>query len=463
MKPLAPSVAKLMLLLAITCPFWINTTLANSLYQADIEYSSPTANITLEQQQQLIKQAFSQLLIKLYGNVQITYHPDYAEILQQAPNLLEKYSFTHQNADDKTKKNTAEDKQEPINDENLAENLPDETASDEIINKIFHASFSPAGTDKLLKAKQLSVWHGARPDTLVWLTIEENGGRTTVSNENHPELLQQMRKIAHKRGLDLVFPMLDLNDQQYVSTSDLWGNFSTAIIAASKRYHTPAILNIRTYRENNAFWQINSHLYLQGKQINWQETSDNLSQMSELNVDRLLGHLADIFKLNSQSELKQRLVLQIHNVVSYKDYQRLEQYLSKVSVINTFQLVRLAQDKIMFTIEFIGNKQFLLRTLTLDEFLQDFSHSVQHQKSSIDLQQTDYSEVNLVNPDDLTPQENKEKSNIDNAKPENQSNAKKEKNLNNNTDKELALSAEKAPLPLHPIPLKPDMELWLRD
>ena len=85
-----------------------------------------------------------------------------------------------------------------------------------------------------------------------------------------------MLEIAEKRGLPLAFPLLDTEDLQSVTFSDIWGGFDERIIAASKRYGANSIL-IGRVRPSSS--QSNRWTY-----ISYNDNEYNITQIYGTNV-----------------------------------------------------------------------------------------------------------------------------------------------------------------------------------
>ena len=117
-------------------------------------------------------------------------------------------------------------------------------------------SFDGRAIEQTLRRSGQTVWGADRPLTLVWLAVDWGQGRREIIGADDPDrsrgqgrsidrnkqLRERVLAIAEKRGLPLVFPLLDTTDLQSVSFSDIWGGFDERIIAASQRYDAKSVL-----------------------------------------------------------------------------------------------------------------------------------------------------------------------------------------------------------------------------
>jgi len=101
---------------------------------------------------------------------------------------------------------------------------------------------------KSLQQEGQAYWGNERPDTLVWLAVEDRGKRYVVAADDGTEVHQQIAQAAKQRGVPIVFPLMDLEDQSQVRFSDIWGGFFENVMAASKRYNPQAVLIGRLLR-----------------------------------------------------------------------------------------------------------------------------------------------------------------------------------------------------------------------
>lgn len=91
------------------------------------------------------------------------------------------------------------------------------------------------------------IWGAERPGTLVWLAVDAGGGTRFVV-PSQPELAdeaalrERLDGAAARRGIPLVFPLMDAEDRSRASFAEVWGGFDDAIAEASSRYGADAVL-----------------------------------------------------------------------------------------------------------------------------------------------------------------------------------------------------------------------------
>jgi len=117
-------------------------------------------------------------------------------------------------------------------------------------------SFDGDAIEQTLRQSGQTLWASDRPLTLVWLAVDWGRGQREILGADDPErsrsasrsidrnrlLRQRVLDMAERRGLPVIFPLLDAEDLRSVSFSDIWGGFDDALLDASQRYDVNSIL-----------------------------------------------------------------------------------------------------------------------------------------------------------------------------------------------------------------------------
>ncbi|MGL5280991.1 MAG: DUF2066 domain-containing protein, partial [Plesiomonas shigelloides] len=106
----------------------------------------------------------------------------------------------------------------------------------------------------------LPVWNHDRPAIMLWLVDNRGnnsaGERRIMLDQEYSAAREQLRQVAMERGIPLLLPLGDLEDNMAVSASDVYGNFINPIAAASLRYQPDAVL-VASLNNDSLTW----HLY----------------------------------------------------------------------------------------------------------------------------------------------------------------------------------------------------------
>ena len=126
-------------------------------------------------------------------------------------------------------------------------------------------SFDGSAIVTKLRQSGQTVWGSNRPLTLVWIAVDWGRGEREIIAADDPQrgrdearsidrnrlLRQRVLDVAERRGLPIIFPLLDTEDLQNISFSDIWGGFDDELLAASKRYNADSILVGRVHAASN--------------------------------------------------------------------------------------------------------------------------------------------------------------------------------------------------------------------
>ncbi|MBU3022791.1 DUF2066 domain-containing protein [Aestuariibacter sp. A3R04] len=116
-------------------------------------------------------------------------------------------------------------------------------------NLLYIADFDAEALTSLLKQESLPLWGQRRPDTLIWLALESDDGQRVIIEDSASDTVKgPIKAIASERGVPVVFPLMDLDDNTQISTYDVWGRFAERLKHASVRYEPDFVIGARLYK-----------------------------------------------------------------------------------------------------------------------------------------------------------------------------------------------------------------------
>lgn len=234
-------------------------------------------------------------------------------------------------------------------------------------------SFFESEIQALLENNNLPLWSANRPETLVWLVVQEElGGREVFSNNDlTDEMLVLIRDEAKKRGLPLFFPLMDLEDQQALGPNELWNLDEGVIMAASRRYRTESILVIRMYRSLSGE-ALGKSLYLfRNRSLSYdsfeEPAEDFIDNSVSLAAEELSGYYAVLLSGGSGNT---RVNMTIEGIDSAKDYAGLLNYVGSLTDVNSYQIVSVKQNILLLELATGGQLRQLVETIALEQNLE---------------------------------------------------------------------------------------------
>ena len=234
-------------------------------------------------------------------------------------------------------------------------------------------SFSPRVIDKLLRDAKQRFWPVNRPKTLVWL-VEDNieYGRQLLNEQNDLNILPSLKDIAWERGVPLVFPFLDLDDNIALPAEKAWRFDEQAIREASERYDADVIL-IGRYLVTSRGAIRSTWQYMHGdttRIYDYDAQSVENGQMENLArqvLYPLADYLAGKYSIQPRSASEYGLVMLLEGINSFGDYRQALDYLNGLAAIESVKLTSIKQGSMLLTLNTETGIERLQNTFELDK------------------------------------------------------------------------------------------------
>ena len=233
-------------------------------------------------------------------------------------------------------------------------------------------SFDGAAIEKVLRNAGETVWGADRPLTLIWLAVDWGQGGREIIAAGDPEragaarsidrnrlLRERVQETAARRGIPVAFPLLDTEDLQKVSFTDIWGGFDEQLLQASRRYQAKSILvgRIRARAIQRNRWTY----YFGGRQEEWSGEPENA-------VNLLANALAAEFSVSGTAPME-TVTLNIAGIDSVRAYGTVQRYLTHLNLIEDFEVHTVSGDQIRYEVRLRGGSNRLRRALEISDIL----------------------------------------------------------------------------------------------
>lgn len=312
----------------------------SDLYQVSV----PVEDQTRESQKQGIEAALQQVLIKVSGFSSVL---DNAEIRQQmgsrSARFVKSFRYDRDEIDDSVRLTVV-----------FASNLIDE----------------------LLRNHGEPIWGKSRPLILNWLAIESDSGRSIVnqSMDVWPKMTEQ---AFSERGLPLLWPALDLEDDIALPVEKLSAGFKSDIQQASGRYQTDGVLAGRLARvsseDNDKAWSYRGAFFHQQQWLPIEISSSSPESSMVAVTDQVASYLAGRYAVNTSGDRAQgNHQLIISGVESFQQYHDVLQYLKSKVAITDVQVIQVQKQTLTLSLTLATDWGQVWQLLELDKrLLQD--------------------------------------------------------------------------------------------
>ena len=225
------------------------------------------------------------------------------------------------------------------------------------------ASFEHKSINQLLKKLGLTIWSSSRPTFLVWIIHNQE-----VINEIHQVNRAQALKVqAEKRGIDITFPILDLQEKRQFPIKQITSYTLKDVKQLIDRYAVNvALIGIVTAIDNSPETEQQAKwiLFHGEKQETWQHTHKQLNQLLAMGMDKAIDKLAPstIQNANAVSQqpdaaiihkntLSTILTLTVVDVPNLRIYAQIKQYLEKLPEVQDIEMKNMSSNQIVFKIK----------------------------------------------------------------------------------------------------------------
>ena len=330
LKYLAVSLAPLFLLLRVSL---VDAAVVRDLYEAEV----PVADHGRQALANASRDALAEVLVKVSGSVEVLQNPVLVEELGRARGHVQQYSYTR-----------------------------DEDAQGDLAARF---EFDSSVVTRLLKQAGAPLWTANRPSVLVWVVVQEGGGRQFVNWELAPEVLESLQQGFARRGVPLRIPLLDIQDAAALNADQVWRLQAAPILSASQRYGVEDVLAGRLTALSTGEW-VGDWSYL--------SANDRIDRsMSTATVDEFLGggitlvaeQMANRYAVAASGAVIGGISLSVTGVNSYNDYARIVAWLEGLELVEHANIESVRGDQIQLRLVAQADAGQLRSTIELNDRL----------------------------------------------------------------------------------------------
>lgn len=306
------------------------------VYQSQVPVSSQS-----EQEKQLLApDLLRQVILKVVGDRSTLDVVDLSSVLNRSTDFIQQYQYIKIN------------KQQDLT-------QPDQLA--------LSLTFNKPALDNALAELALPIWSQLRPDVMIWLAVENNGRKTLLGSESASNLVDDVTNAAQLRGLPIVLPLMDLQDQTQVRFGDVWAGFVDNVDLASQRYGA-AISVLAKVIVNDGFARIEWKTTLNGRTESWQSRGDT-SVAIQAGIEELTDRVSRQYTQVITTQFSRDYQMIISGVNNYADFARVSNYLEKRQYVSDVALNTLGGGNMEVTVSLKGDLAVFKQALAIDRVL----------------------------------------------------------------------------------------------
>lgn len=237
-----------------------------------------------------------------------------------------------------------------------------ETASSNNPARAMRVLFDELKLQNLLRKSQLGLWNEIRPETLVWLVVEEKGKRQFLNADKMPQIDNALKSAAKLQGLPLLFPLLDMQEQSLLSIAEVLSPYPHPLLDVSERYDVVSIL-VGLLVNKNGCWQSEwAHYFNQGiKQ--WQGECLNLNEAALAGMRGTYTQLAEYYAVKPDLLNLSSIKLKIAGIQGVNAIADVTRYLHTLPMIESVNWLNTIGEQQLFQLQYKGARNGLEQAL----------------------------------------------------------------------------------------------------
>ena len=310
----------------------LNAAETSGLYTALV----PLDGHSEKERQRAIKQGLLDVLVKVTGDRSIGRHKSVVSMLQRSGQYVASFGYENLNAGE--------------------------------FQQALKVKYIEKSVNQVIKSNQLPVWPVNRPDLLTWIVIDTpETGRTFLSRDDTSETTyNHIDKLFSARGMNVVYPLLDLQDNMTLPAEEAWSLNQELMSSASKRYPVTAWLLVRAYKTSAGTWK-SAWLMAEGAETYFNESDgEDLTTLLSGIVDSSIDRMAEKYTY-IPSYVSRELTLQISNIQSFEQYAAMRKLLEGLSMISRSSVKSLNGSQVVVDLSIEGDIGPFIDTLKLSQ------------------------------------------------------------------------------------------------
>lgn len=235
---------------------------------------------------------------------------------------------------------------------------------------VLDAEFDERALGRELKKSNIPIWAKERPDTLVWIVIEDTAGRRVVSRESESDQIKGvMSAQADTRGIPILFPSLSTEELALLAKSKDWESLATDASVLSKRYTTPSVMIGYIQQTIPGFWDAWWEIRVDEESFSWRTEGDIADLLVEGGVDVLGDALARRYAGTTLSSTSDKFTLTVLGVKNVGDYTKLMNYLESLDAVASLFVKSVDIESVLIEVTMEGDHSSLAQSISFGSTL----------------------------------------------------------------------------------------------
>jgi len=229
----------------------------------------------------------------------------------------------------------------------------------------------------LLRENGQPVWGEHRSEAVVWMAVRDGANRYVLKDSDTSLLKESVEVSMERRGLPLLWPIYDLQDQQQLGFTDVWAAFERPVTAASKRYtRGPAIVGRLSWTGSE--WKADWALFVEKSAYSWSVSGSDYNTLIAEGIDLAADEVGKHYAVLERTGINDPdLLVEINNVDSLNAYRNIQRFFEGLTAVRQAMVVRADKGNVTFRIDLRGDVDDFTRQVSTDRKLEPLVDAVQ--------------------------------------------------------------------------------------
>ena len=230
-------------------------------------------------------------------------------------------------------------------------------------------SFAPNLIDELLRKSQQPVWGKSRPLIVLWQGVDDRRERTILS-QSSMAWRQQIERAMSERGIPLLWPAQDLDDQMALPAASLWNLQRTDIIRASERYMADAQMAGRMNRTSGGGFEYRGFLLHRDESTELSAVASDSGELFRQVADQVAVFMTQRYAIRSTDIASGQQVV-ISGIRDFRQYHDVMAYLDASVAVKRVHVRSVDQENLILELELATDWAQVWSMLALDRRLHE--------------------------------------------------------------------------------------------
>lgn len=235
---------------------------------------------------------------------------------------------------------------------------------------ILRVVFNQGMIENLLRENNIAIWGKERPSTLLLISYDVNNKASIVSSDTTSGLVDELDELAHRQGLPVLFPMLDLEDRRQMGVRDIIQTNTASMDALTLRYSPDAVLSGQIIGLDGKDWKGIWQVRFSNQLFNWTFKAGSRQQIMQQAITQLAQTLANEYALETYQAIDQRILFTVDRITQLADHIKVLSYLQTLDAIESARLVLINEDRVTYRVKLRNTAKDLSRLISLGYVLE---------------------------------------------------------------------------------------------